>query len=158
MSTTSIVTRCLCFISTCATMANSSLTKKVMNSLISIPLRPEASEAAAAIARDVLPTRHGGELTVQVMDEQRAKHEQYFLAQVQQSVGCNASHTVERRICRWLSRISDLVGDEFTLTQEFMAQMIGVRRTSVSLVAATSGSGSHQVSPRSYQSSRGCEA
>src|SRR5215203_5959427 len=64
-----------------------------------------------------------------------AKHEQYFLAQIQQSVGCNASHTVERRICRWLSRITDLVGDEFELTQEFLSQMIGVRRTSVSLVA-----------------------
>ena len=64
-----------------------------------------------------------------------AKHEQYLLAQVQQSVGCNASHTVERRVCRWLSRITDLVGDEFTLTQEFISQMIGVRRTSVSLVA-----------------------
>jgi CRP-like cAMP-binding protein len=64
-----------------------------------------------------------------------AKHEQFLLAQVQQSVGCNATHTVERRVCRWLSRITDLVGDEFDLTQEFMSQMIGVRRTSVSLVA-----------------------
>jgi CRP-like cAMP-binding protein len=65
-----------------------------------------------------------------------AKHEQFLLAQVQQSVGCNANHTVERRVCRWLSRITDLVGDEFPLTQEFMAQMIGVRRTSVTHVAS----------------------
>jgi len=42
---------------------------------------------------------------------------------------------VERRICRWLSRTADLVGDQFELTQEFMSQMIGVRRTSVSMVA-----------------------
>jgi CRP-like cAMP-binding protein len=65
-----------------------------------------------------------------------AKHEQFFLAQVQQSVGCNASHTVQARMCRWLLRMHDLTGPELPLTQEFMAQMMGVRRTSVSLVAA----------------------
>jgi CRP-like cAMP-binding protein len=64
-----------------------------------------------------------------------AVHEQFFIAQVQQSVGCNATHRVEPRVCRWLARMHDLVGEEFPLTQEFLAQMIGVRRTSVSLVA-----------------------
>ena len=79
-----------------------------------------------------------------------AKHEQFFLAQVQQSVGCNATHKVEPRICRWLSRITDLVGDEFELTQEFMSQMIGVRRTSVSLVANKPRSGPHQIQAWAY--------
>jgi hypothetical protein len=64
-----------------------------------------------------------------------AKYEQFFIAQAQQSTGCNASHLVEQRMCRWLSRMHDLVGPEMPLTQEFMAQMMGVRRTSVSLVA-----------------------
>jgi CRP-like cAMP-binding protein len=64
-----------------------------------------------------------------------AMHEQFFIAQVQQSVGCNATHHVEPRVCRWLARMYDLVGPEFPLTQEFLAQMIGVRRTSVSMVA-----------------------
>jgi len=65
-------------------------------------------------------------------------HEQVLLAQAQQSAGCNASHTVEARMCRWLLRIRDLTGsDEMELTQEFLAQMLGVRRTSVSLVANT---------------------
>jgi CRP-like cAMP-binding protein len=64
-----------------------------------------------------------------------AKHEQFFIAQVQQSVGCNAVHSVEARMCRWLLRMHDLVGSELPLTQEFLAQMMGVRRTSVSLVA-----------------------
>src|SRR3954467_11367111 len=46
--------------------------------------------------------------------------------------------TVEARMCRWLLRIRDLTGsDEMELTQEFLAQMLGVRRTSVSLVAGT---------------------
>ena len=64
-----------------------------------------------------------------------AKHEQFFIAQIQQSAGCNASHTVSARMCRWLLRMHDLTGPELPLTQEFMAQMMGVRRTSVSLVA-----------------------
>src|SRR3954465_14349121 len=66
------------------------------------------------------------------------RHEQVLLAQAQQSAGCNASHTVEERMCRWLLRIRDLTGsDEMQLTQEFLAQMLGVRRTSVTLVAST---------------------
>jgi CRP-like cAMP-binding protein len=65
-------------------------------------------------------------------------HEQVVFAQAQQSAGCNASHTVEARMCRWLLRIRDLTeSDEMDLTQDFLAQMLGVRRTSVSLVANT---------------------
>ena len=64
------------------------------------------------------------------------RHEQILLAQAQQSAACNASHTVESRMCRWLLRIHDLTqSNEMELTQEFLAQMLGVRRTSVSLVA-----------------------
>src|SRR6266576_304257 len=64
------------------------------------------------------------------------RHEQVVFAQAQQSAGCNASHTVEARMCRWLLRIRDLTGsDEMELTQECLAQMLGVRRSSVSLVA-----------------------
>ena len=66
------------------------------------------------------------------------RHEQVLLAQAQQSAGCNASHTVEARMCRWLLRMRDLTGsDDLQLTQEFLAQMLGVRRTSVSVVAGT---------------------
>jgi len=49
---------------------------------------------------------------------------------------CNATHSVEARMCRWLLRMYDLTGPELPLTQEFLAQMMGVRRTSVSLVAS----------------------
>jgi CRP-like cAMP-binding protein len=65
-------------------------------------------------------------------------HEQVLFAQAQQSAGCNASHTVEARMCKWLLRIRDLTdSNEMELTQEFLAQMLGVRRTSVSIVAGT---------------------
>jgi CRP-like cAMP-binding protein len=66
------------------------------------------------------------------------RHEQILFAQAQQSAACNASHAVEARICRWLLRMRDLAqSDDLKLTQEFVAQMLGVRRTSVCLVAST---------------------
>src|SRR5215204_4896221 len=63
------------------------------------------------------------------------KYDQFFVAQVQQTSACNALHSVEQRMCKWLVRMYDLVGTELPLTQEFMAQMMGVRRTSVTGVA-----------------------
>jgi CRP-like cAMP-binding protein len=66
------------------------------------------------------------------------RHEQFVMAQAQQSAACNAAHAVEARISRWLLRCRDLAGsDDIALTQEFLAEMMGVRRTSVSLVANT---------------------
>ncbi|HEY3796134.1 MAG TPA: Crp/Fnr family transcriptional regulator [Bradyrhizobium sp.] len=63
------------------------------------------------------------------------KYEQFFLAQVQQTAACNAVHNVQARMCKWLLRMHDLVGPDLPLTQEFLAQMMGVRRTSVTDVA-----------------------
>jgi CRP-like cAMP-binding protein len=63
------------------------------------------------------------------------KYEQFFLSQVQQTAACNALHTVQARTCKWLLRMHDLVGEDIPLTQEFFAQMMGVRRTTVSEVA-----------------------
>jgi CRP-like cAMP-binding protein len=66
------------------------------------------------------------------------RHEQILYAQAQQSAACNATHTVEARLSRWLLRARDLGGsDTLELTQEFLAQMLGVRRTSVTIVAST---------------------
>ncbi|HKH00656.1 MAG TPA: Crp/Fnr family transcriptional regulator [Bradyrhizobium sp.] len=63
------------------------------------------------------------------------KYEQFFLSQVQQTAACNAVHDVQARTCKWLLRMHDLVGVDLELTQEFLAQMMGVRRTSVTQVA-----------------------
>jgi CRP-like cAMP-binding protein len=58
------------------------------------------------------------------------------LAMAQQSVACNALHDVEERFCRWLLVCHDRAeGDELQLTQEFLAMMLGVQRTTVSQVA-----------------------
>jgi len=63
------------------------------------------------------------------------RYEQFFLSQVQQTAACNAVHDVQARTCKWLLRMHDLVGVDLELTQEFLAQMMGVRRTSVTQVA-----------------------
>ena len=66
------------------------------------------------------------------------RHEQTLYAQAQQSAACNATHQVEARLCRWMLRARDLSGsDVLPFTQEFLAEMLGVRRTSLSLVAHT---------------------
>jgi len=65
-----------------------------------------------------------------------ARHEQALFAQAQQSAACNASHPVEARLSRWLLHARDLSGcDSLPLTQEILAQMIGVQRNAVSIVA-----------------------
>jgi CRP-like cAMP-binding protein len=67
---------------------------------------------------------------------QIARRQQALIAQATQSVACNASHPVEARLSRWLLRARDLSGSEkMLMTQEFLAQMIGVQRNAVSIVA-----------------------
>ena len=64
------------------------------------------------------------------------EYELFMTAQVQQTAACNAVHGVQTRMCRWLLRMHELVGTPMPLTHEFLSQMIGVRRTSVTGVAA----------------------
>jgi len=60
------------------------------------------------------------------------------LATLAQGVACNRAHSLEERMCRWLLMTHDRVGtDSFPLTQEFLAQMLGVRRPTVN-IAGTS--------------------
>jgi CRP-like cAMP-binding protein len=57
------------------------------------------------------------------------------LAQMQQTAACNALHSAERRLCRWILQVRDRIdGDDIELTHEFLAQMLAVRRPTVSLV------------------------
>jgi len=66
------------------------------------------------------------------------RHEQTLFAQAQQSTACMANHEIDARLCRWLLRARDLSGsDQLPFTQEFLAEMLGVRRTSVTTVART---------------------
>jgi CRP-like cAMP-binding protein len=64
------------------------------------------------------------------------RHEQVLLAHAQQSLLCNTLHPVEARLARWLLRARDLSDSEILpLTQEALAEMMGVRRNAISLVA-----------------------
>src|ERR1044072_2745303 len=66
------------------------------------------------------------------------RHEQTVYAQAQQSAACFATHHIQSRLCRWLLRARDLSGsDTLNFTQEYLADMLGVRRTSVTIVAHT---------------------
>jgi len=66
------------------------------------------------------------------------RNEQAVYVQAQQSAACIAAHQIEARLSRWLLRARDLAGrDTLQFTQEFLAEMLGVRRSSVSLVAHT---------------------
>src|SRR5207248_7635542 len=66
------------------------------------------------------------------------RHEQSVFAQAQQSAACFATHQVAARLSRWLLRARDLSGsDTLPFTQEYLAEMLGVRRTSVTVVAHT---------------------
>ena len=64
------------------------------------------------------------------------RYADYLLAQVMQSVACNAFHPIEARAARWLLTAQDRVGgDRLALTQESLAGLLGVQRTTVNAVA-----------------------
>jgi CRP-like cAMP-binding protein len=78
------------------------------------------------------------------MDRRGAFHElmahfaQALFGFVAQSTACNAIHSVEQRLARWLLMAQDRMGsDEFPLTQEFVAMMLGASRPTVTVVAGT---------------------
>jgi len=64
-------------------------------------------------------------------------YNEVLLAQARITAACNALHQVEARFCRWLLQSADRAGNStVNLTQEFLAEMLGVRRTSVTEVAS----------------------
>ena len=63
---------------------------------------------------------------------------QAFLAQILQSVACNAVHSAEERCARWLLTTQDRTGtNTFRLSQDYLAELVGVTRPTISVVART---------------------
>lgn len=59
-----------------------------------------------------------------------------MFTQVTQTAACNRLHTLDQRLARWLLMIQDRIDEkEFTLTQEFLSRMLGVRRAGVTVAA-----------------------
>lgn len=64
-------------------------------------------------------------------------YNEVLLSQARVTAACNALHPIEARFCRWLLQSADRAGgDKIGLTQEFLAEMLGVRRTSVTEIAS----------------------
>jgi CRP-like cAMP-binding protein len=65
------------------------------------------------------------------------RYNEVLLSQARVTAACNALHPIEARFCRWLLQSADRsASDTIALTQEFLAEMLGVRRTSVTEVAS----------------------
>ena len=95
-----------------------------------------------------------------------ARYADALLAQVMQSVACNAFHAIEARCCRWLLTAQDRSGgSHIPLTQEYLAEMLGVQRTTVTAVARMLQEqgliryrrGSIQILDRAAVEKRSCE-
>ncbi|MBD2561720.1 MULTISPECIES: Crp/Fnr family transcriptional regulator [Nostoc] len=95
----------------------------------------QISGAGMQMDADVLRNefKRGGALQKLLLRYVRA-----IYTELTQSCACNRLHTLEERLARWLLTVSDrLESEEFLLTQEFIAQMLGVRRSGVTVAAST---------------------
>jgi CRP-like cAMP-binding protein len=73
-----------------------------------------------------------------VLDQLLRRFISYSLQHAAQTIACNALHSVEERLCRWLLMTHDRSGKGgFALTHEFLAEMLGVRRQTVTGVAGS---------------------
>ncbi len=89
----------------------------------------------------------------------------FLLAQVMQSVVCNAFHSIPERAARWLLHAQDRAGDRIELTQEAFAALLGVQRTTVNAVVKelssegliVTGRGTLRVVDRAGLKRRSCE-
>lgn len=94
-----------------------------------VQLRAEVSRIAASRFRKV--TARSDVLRSLCMNSNEE-----LLSQARITAACNAVHVIEARFCRWLLHTADRAGsDPINLTQQFLAEMLGVRRTSVTEVA-----------------------
>lgn len=70
------------------------------------------------------------------LDHLVRRYAAYSLRYANQTIACNLLHSADRRVCRWLLMSHDRAGkDEFFLTQQFLSEMLGVRRQTVSDIA-----------------------
>ncbi|MBW4565287.1 MAG: Crp/Fnr family transcriptional regulator [Mojavia pulchra JT2-VF2] len=81
------------------------------------------------------------------------RYTQAYIAQVSQNVACNRLHTIEKRCARWLLEVRDRMhSDKFSLTQEFISHMLGVRRSGVTeTLGKLQNTGVIQVSRKKIQ-------
>lgn len=93
------------------------------------------------------------------------RYSDYLLSTVMESVACNAFHSITERAARWLLHVQDRAGDRIELTQEALAGLLGVQRTTVNAVTQElsaegliqTGRGAIRVVDRAGLKRRACE-
>ena len=97
---------------------------------------------------------------------QLLRYMQALYTQVSQTAVCNGHHSIEERLARWMLMAHDRAGrDQFPMTHEFMAMMLGVRRSGVTVTAGTLkqagliayGNGQMTILDRSGMEATACE-
>ncbi|MDX6695338.1 MAG: hypothetical protein QOF02_2941 [Blastocatellia bacterium] len=107
----------------------SALSETEESKLATIQHTGGAFKLRASVLREEF--RRGG-----VFQQRLLQYMHALMSQISQSVVCNVRHKVDQRMMRWLLMHHDRVGkDEFKMTQEFIAALLGVRRASVTEVA-----------------------
>ncbi|MBN3959496.1 Crp/Fnr family transcriptional regulator [Nostoc sp. NMS8] len=95
----------------------------------------QVSGAGMQMDADVLRAEfdRGGAIQILLL-----RYVQALYSELTQGVACNRLHTLEERLARWLLTVSDrLESEDFPLTQEFISEMLGVRRSGVTVAAST---------------------
>jgi CRP-like cAMP-binding protein len=109
-------------------MAGLGLYKSLVRAVVQLPMsvsRIPAAQFRKAVANSV------------AISNLCIEYNEVLLSQARVTAACNALHPVEARFCRWLLQSADrAASDVVALTQEFLAEMLGVRRTSVTEVAS----------------------
>jgi CRP-like cAMP-binding protein len=101
----------------------------------SLPMTVLAQVSGEAWRLDADVFRHEAERS-DTMRRFMGRYVQGLIVQIAQTVACNRLHPVGERTARWLLMTADRVGaNEFRLTQEFLATMLGVHRPSVTVAA-----------------------
>jgi CRP-like cAMP-binding protein len=109
-------------------MAGLGLYKSLVRVVVQMPL-----------ALSKIPATHFRTVTAgsDVIRNLCVRYNEVLLSQARVTAACNALHPIEARFCRWLLQSADRSGSDIVpLTQEFLAEMLGVRRTSVTEVAS----------------------
>ena len=108
-------------------MAGLGLYKSLVRAIVQLPV--SASKIAAAPFRKVVASSDP-------LRDLCVRYNEVMLAQARVTAACNALHRIDARFCRWLLQSADrAASDTLALTQELLAEMLGVRRTSVTEVA-----------------------
>ncbi|MGH2415822.1 MAG: Crp/Fnr family transcriptional regulator, partial [Microcystaceae cyanobacterium] len=96
-----------------------------------VQIENKAIRLNADVLRDEF--RRGEELQRQLL-----LYTQALYTQVSQTAACNRQHIIEQRLARWLLSVQDCtLSNELPLTQEFIANMLGTRRSGVTVAAST---------------------